>query len=85
MSSAHSYRTTVFRVESSLIQGKYCSWAAKAETGKFFPAEILGMIRVYVSLENDEDDFSDYDTDSNVYYAGRGSFTGDVDDIYGSY
>ena len=54
-----------------------CSWAAKAVTGKFLPPEILAMVHGYISLEDDEEDFRDCDTDSEIYKE-RGRF--DVDD-----
>ncbi|MCJ1469823.1 hypothetical protein MMC07_008465 [Pseudocyphellaria aurata] len=45
------------------------SWAVKAKTGRFLPAEILAMVYGYISVE-DEDDC---DTDSEIYN-GRGRF-----------
>lgn len=63
----------------------HCSWAVKAETGKFLPPEILAMVHGYLSLEDDEDDFGDCDSTDSEIYNGKGRFgTKDEDESDGS-
>lgn len=51
---------------------EFISWAVKAKTGRFPPAEILAMVYGYISVE-DGHDLDDCDTDSEIYN-GRGRF-----------
>ncbi|MCJ1426439.1 hypothetical protein MMC29_004342 [Sticta canariensis] len=68
-----------WKVERSARMRDVVHWAAKAVTGKFLPPEILAMVHGYISLEDDEEDFRDCDTDSEIYKE-RGKFGVDDED-----
>lgn len=62
------------------LRGWQCSWAAKVETGKFLPAEILAIVHGYISLDDDDEEDLRESNIIGEIYDGSGRFGVDSED-----